>query len=51
MKNRGNIRRRRLWIADVEPVMKAKLTQEQRTAGQSIDAAREKEEEPEDLEE
>ena len=35
--------RRRLWIADVESIMKAKLTQQQRIAGQNLDATRERE--------
>ena len=42
--------RRWLWIADVESAMKAKSAQQQRTAGQSHEA-KEREEEPDDMEE
>ena len=41
--------RRRLWIADVESAMKAKLAQQQTAAEQSQEA-REREEEPDDME-
>ena len=39
-----------VWIADVESAMKAKLAQQQRTAGKSREA-REREEEPIDMKE
>ena len=41
--------RRRLWIADVESAMKAKSTQQQK-AGEQNHEAREREEEPDELE-